>query len=37
MDEKESGHSSQAYYKLPTGYVLALENDTPFPRYLMHL
>jgi leucyl/phenylalanyl-tRNA---protein transferase len=31
MDEKESDHSSQAYYKLQTGYVLALENDTPFP------
>jgi leucyl/phenylalanyl-tRNA---protein transferase len=31
MDEKESGHSTQAYYKLPTGYVLALENDTPLP------
>lgn len=31
MVEKESGQSSQAYYKLPTGYVLALEHDTPFP------
>lgn len=31
MVEKESGRSTQAYYKLPTGYVLALENHTPFP------
>lgn len=31
MDEKESGQSTKAYYKLASGYVLALENDTPFP------
>ena len=31
MVEKESGQSLQTYYKLPTGYVLALEHDTPFP------
>lgn len=31
MANQESGHKSQAYYKLATGYVLALENDTPFP------
>lgn len=31
MDEKESDHSTKAYYKLATGYVLALENDIPFP------
>lgn len=31
MVEKESAHSTQAYYKLATGYVLALEKDTHFP------
>jgi len=31
MDEKESGQPTKAYYKLASGYVLALENDTPFP------
>ena len=31
MVEKESGQAPQAYYKLPTGNVLALEHDTPFP------
>ena len=31
MVDQASGHDQQAYYKLATGYVLALENNTHFP------